>query len=104
MQQHGCKYFARRPPSSDPGWVQKFKIIFSEQGHVAYQIKWNYECGNMVASTLPVDAPLLTLGVGSKGQNSTFSEYGPVAYQMKGNDTCNNTVANILPTDPHPRP
>ena len=26
-----------------------------------------------------------TLGIGSKGQNSTFSEHGHVAYNIKGN-------------------
>ena len=59
MQQHGSKYFARRPPP-----------------------------------------PELTLGVGSKDQNSTFSEHGHVAYQIKENHECNNMVANILPAEP----
>ena len=40
---------ARRPPPPSPNpWI---KIQhFSEQGHVAYQIKWNHECSNMVAN------------------------------------------------------
>ena len=27
----------------------------SEHGHVAYQIKWNHKCSNMVATFLPAD-------------------------------------------------
>ena len=56
---------------------------FSEHGHVAYQIKQNHECSNMVANILPTDTP--TLGMGSVGKNSTFSEHGHVAYQIEGN-------------------
>ena len=51
----------------------------------------------MVANILPADPypslhPPLTLGVGTKGQNSTFSEHGHVAYQIKWNQvrTLNN--------------
>ena len=29
----------------------------SEYGHVAFQIKWNHECSNMVANILPADSP-----------------------------------------------
>ena len=29
------------------GWCQN--STFSEHAHVAYQIKWNHECSNMVA-------------------------------------------------------
>ena len=43
-----------------------------------------------------------TLGMGSKGQNSTFAEYGHVAYQIKWNQICSNLVANILLADPTP--
>ena len=55
---------------------------FSEQCHVAYQVKGNHECSNCpkyFACRTP-----LTLGVGIKGQNSFFSEHGHVAYQIKG--------------------
>ena len=49
----------------------------------------------------PLPTPhLLTLGLGSKGQNSTFSEHGHGAYQNKGNHECSNMVAIIFPTDP----
>ena len=63
--------------------VKRSKLNFSEQFHVAYQIKGNLECSNMVANILPADCPythpLPTLGVESIGLNSTFSEHGHVA-------------------------
>ena len=41
---------------------------FSEHGHVAYQIKENHECSNMVPNILPADpyptTPSPTLGIG----------------------------------------
>ena len=46
--------------------------------------------------------PLLTLGVGVKGKNSTLSEHDHVAYQINGNHECSNMVANILPAPPLP--
>ena len=54
------------------------------------KFKGNRECGNMVANVLPADSTLPppptppTLGVGSKGQNSTFSEHGHVDIKFKG--------------------
>ena len=46
MPQHGRKYFARRPLSHTPtlgtGSVG-LNSTFSENGHVAYQIKENHE-------------------------------------------------------------
>ena len=45
-----------------------------------------------------------TLGVGSKGQNSTFSEQCHIALKIKWNHVCSNMVANILPADPSPPP
>ena len=79
MQQHGSKYFTRRPHSRPWGWGQNLK--FSEHAHAAYQMKWNHECSNMVANILPTDPPPRPLGL---GQNSTFSEHGHVAYQING--------------------
>ena len=32
-------------------------LTFSEHGHVAYQMKENHECRNMVANILPADTP-----------------------------------------------
>ena len=73
---------AYSPP--DPSG-QKVKILlFSEQCHVAYQIKGNQECSNIVANILYAH-PLHTLGMGSISQKSIFSEHGHVAYQFKGN-------------------
>ena len=43
MQNHGGKYFARRPtsPLNPTGFGQN--STYSEHGHIANQIKWNYE-------------------------------------------------------------
>ena len=44
MQHHGSKYFARRPPSPDPGVESKGQnSFFSKHGHVTYQIKGDHE-------------------------------------------------------------
>ena len=50
------------------------KSTFSEQSHVAYQIKENDECSNIVANNLLAEPPTHTphsptLGMGSIGQN-----------------------------------
>ena len=37
--------------------VKRSKFNFSEHGHVAYQIKENRECSNIVANILPADPP-----------------------------------------------
>ena len=55
------------------------KLTFSEHGHVAYQIKGNHNCNNLVANLKPSDPPSPTRPWGSKSQNSTFSEHGHVA-------------------------
>ena len=67
-------------------------------GHVAYQIKADNACSNMVANILPTDIPS-TQGVGSKGQTISFSESSHFAYQIKADDAGSNMVANSLPTD-----
>ena len=56
----------------------------SEYGHVAYQIKVNGTCSNIVANILPVDTPS-TPGVGSKDQNILSYESSHGAYQIKWN-------------------
>ena len=77
---------------------------FSEHGHVAYQITGNHECSNMVAKSLPTDAPIpyppLTLGMGSVGQIQPFQNRVMLQYQNKENHECNNMVANIIPQTP----
>ena len=81
--------------SSLKAWVQAPGVDFggggggqnqtlSEYGHVAYQIKADNFCSNMVANILPTDTPS-TQGVGSKGQTIYFCESSHVAYQIKGN-------------------
>ena len=72
---HGSKYFASTPT-----------LTLGVKIHVAYQIKGNQECRNMVANIFLADRPHpLTRGLGSKGQISTFSEHGHVANQIKWN-------------------
>ena len=59
MQQHGSKYIPAKGqslPINPGGWSSKL-IFFSEHCPVAYQIKWNYECSNMVANILPATPP-----------------------------------------------
>ena len=58
--------------------------FFSEYGHVAYQIKADDACSNMVANILATDRPS-TQGVGSNCQTISSSESSHVAYQIKGN-------------------
>ena len=108
IQQHSSNSFTRRTSPNRTLWGSKGQnSTFSEHGHVAFHIKWNHECSNMVAILLPADPPPPpnpTLW-GSKGQNSTFSEHGHVAYQIKGYHDYSNMVANILPATPtHPPP
>ena len=68
------------PHLPDPGVGSiSLNSTFSEHSHVAYQIKWNHKCSNLVANTVPADPPPW----GQKGQNSTFSEHDHVAYQIK---------------------
>ena len=58
MQQHGSKYFSHIPPSHLTLRMgsKRQNSIFSEHGHVAYQIK-EYQESNMVANILPADTP-----------------------------------------------
>ena len=60
------------------------KLSFLEYGHIAYQIKADNACSNMIANILPTDSPL-TQGVGSKDQTIFFCESSHVAYQIEGN-------------------
>ena len=80
------------------GWAEVKIKLFSEYGHVAYQIKADDTGSNMVANILPTDTPS-TQGVGSKGQTISFSESSHVAYQIKADDAGSNMIANTLPTD-----
>ena len=64
MQHHGSTYFARRPPLLTLGWDQTVNIhFFSEPGHVAYQIKENHKCSNMVANILTAHTLNLSVGL-----------------------------------------
>ena len=57
MQQHGSKIFCLQTLLALGMGSEGQNITFSEHGHVAYQIKEDQECSNMVASILPADPP-----------------------------------------------
>ena len=58
MQQHGSKYFDCRPHPLALGLGSKgHNSTFSDHGHVAYQIKCNHECQNMVTDVLLAAPP-----------------------------------------------
>ena len=79
--QHGTKYYARRPPPPDP-WGQKVKIQLSDDGHIAYKIKGNHECSNMVANILPAAPPPPSLG--SKDQIYLLQNMIMLHIKLKG--------------------
>ena len=58
-------------------------IYFSENSHVAYQIKADNAGSNMVANILPTDTPL-TQGVGSKGQTVSLLKIVMLHIKLKG--------------------
>ena len=94
-----------RPLPHDPrGCGQNVKIqLFLEHGHVAYQIKGNHKCRNMVANILPTDPltpPPHNLGMRSIGQHSTFQNMAMWPIKLNGITKCSKMVANILPADP----
>ena len=62
MQQHGSKYSVRRPPTFGVGSKGQ-NSTFSEPVHVAYKIKWNHECSNLVANIMPANRLLPDPGV-----------------------------------------
>ena len=76
-------------------------LTFLEQGNVAYQIKGNHECTNMVANILPADPQYPhTLGMRAIGQNSSFSECVMLHIIIYWNHKCSNKVAFFLPPGP----
>ena len=51
MQQRGSKYFAPDPLPPAMGEGSKGQnSTFLEHAYVAYQIKWNHDCSNVVAN------------------------------------------------------
>ena len=86
MQQHSSKYFAHRPPP--PHAADKCQLF---QNMVMLHIKLKRIIENaatwyqIFVRRPPYHPPRPpTLGIGSKGQNSTFSEHGIKAYQIQG--------------------
>ena len=95
--------FDGRPLSVPMGLRNGVKVqnsTFSEHGHVAYQIKENHECSNMVPNILLADT--LTLGMGQIGQNLPFPEHGHIEYQFKGNQKMQQQGSKYLPGDACP--
>ena len=104
MQQHGSKYFVCGAPHPHPLTLgsKGQNLTFPEHGQIAYQIKYNHQCRNVVAYILPA-YPLLpppNPGGGVKMSKLTFSKHGHVAYQLKWNHKCSHMVANISPRRP----
>ena len=72
---HGCPQTNSLQPDPGMGSVGQ-NSIFSEHGHVTYQIKENQGCNNMAAKYFvrkPPPPPPTNLGMGSIGKNSTYS-------------------------------
>ena len=99
MQQHGCKYFARRPlspphptppPPPQPQLFQNIVML-----HIKLKRIMNAATWYQILNILPADPTPLTLGLGSKGQYSTFSEHGHVAYQIKGEKNLEVVIFHI---------
>ena len=74
-------------------WVQSSRVnigcgtkakisLFSEYGHVPYQIKAEEGCSNMVANSLPTDTPL-TLGWGQKVKPYFFLKVVILLFKVK---------------------
>ena len=110
MQQHGSKINilpADPPDPGDQGAIGQ-NTTLAGHGHVAYQIKENHKCSNMVANILPADPPLPLdppnpdLEDGLNRSKFDFSEHGHVAYQIKWNHKFSNMVANISHSHPPP--
>ena len=84
MQKHGSKYFARR---STPTLGSKGQnSTFSEHGRVAYQIKGNHECSNIVANILPADTnpPPRPWGCGQKVKFQLFQNIAMLHIKLNG--------------------
>ena len=87
IQQHGSKYFAHCPLRPQGYWFKRSKFIFSEHGHVAYQLKGSHNSALWKHTFCPQtpNAPCPNLGMRSIAQKLTYSEHGHVAYKIKWN-------------------
>ena len=106
MQQHGSKYFARRPlnipiTTSLTLGSKGQSSTFSELGQVSYQSQEIPKCSNMLANILLADPPPHpTLGMWSMGQNYFFQNTVMLHIKLKGITKCSIMVAHILPANP----
>ena len=85
------------------------KFNFSEHGHIAYKIKGNHHCSNMVEifcpqiPNLPPPPPPPDRR-SSKVQIKLFQNMVTLHIKSKGSTKCSNIVANILFRRPLPTP
>ena len=99
-----------RRPWSDPlgglrGWGRGQNSSFLEYVHVAYQIKENDACSNMEKNIMPADTFPLTLGLGSKGQNSTsFQNMVMLHIKLKDMTHAATWLQILYPQTPSPPP
>ena len=77
MHQHGSNYFTDRYNIDPGGGVKSSKKMFSQNIHVAYQIRVNVAYSTMQAHFLSLNTPSARW----VGVKTFFS----VAYQIKGN-------------------
>ena len=84
--------------------VERSKFNFSEHGIVAYQLKLNHECSNIVVFCLLADpTPTFTLGIGIIGLKSTFSEHGRFSFiKFKGITNCKPHDGKYFALPPRP--
>ena len=81
VQQHGSKKMPADPSPPPTLGVKRLKFNFFRKKHVAYQIKGNRQCRNMVANILPAapHPPPNPL----RRSKFIFSEHGHIAYQRE---------------------
>ena len=87
MQQHGSKYlniFSQIPPPPRPQGSKDQNSTFSEHGHVAYQIKGNHKCSNMVANIIIFSRRSPPRPQGSKDQIQLFQNMVMLHIKLKG--------------------
>ena len=88
------------PHTPDHGLESKGQTsTISEHDHVAYQIKGNHECSNMVANILPAPPPPpTTLGDEvNRSKNQLFHNMVMLHIKITGIMKRSNMIANILP-------
>ena len=86
--------------TNDPG-VKKLKFNLSENGHVAYQIKGNCKCSNMVANVVR-STPSQPLGLKVKIQH--FQNMIRLHIKLKGIADATTQGSKYFAQSPNPAP